>query len=276
MLPQLANTYNPSKTYPNSQWLASAKLDGVRCLYLPNKGLTSRSLKLRYVGFEIIEQACKLMCDTNNLSFLDGELYIRDEKFDVISGIVRSMNNIDRAAKARVEFHIFAFGSNSEPAMPADRMVALLAEMMIDCANIIWVYQKLIPNTPTAVQAESELVKSSGRSNEGIMLRNPSSVYAGVRSNNLLKVKNFVKSTFVIVGFTKGTGKYANSLGNLLIRGMPDQVVVNSKVGTGFSDLQRSNIWTNQSNYLGKDIEVIYLGVTPGGSLRHPVFSQFV
>jgi len=108
------------------------------------------------------------------------------------------------------------------------------------------------------------------------MLRNPWSVYAGVRSNDLLKVKNFVKDIFVIVGFTKGTGKYSQSLGNLLIRGMVDGKIVNARVGTGFTDLMRSQFWMDQTKYLGKNISVIYLGVTPNGSLRHPVFSDLV
>lgn len=109
------------------------------------------------------------------------------------------------------------------------------------------------------------------------MLRNPSSVYAGGRSNNLLKVKNFVRSNFTIVGFSRGTGQFANSLGNLLIRGMVDEMVVMGKVGTGFSISERSDIWANQSSYLGRDIEVIYLGITPARrSLRHPIFSRFV
>ena len=277
MLPQLANIYNPNKVYGHSQWLASPKLDGIRCLYYaPDKGLTSRSQKLRYVGFEEIEQICELLRVNNNLSFMDGELYIPGEKFDIISGIVRKSRNYDINQKARVEFRIFAVGSIDAPQMPAGLMLDLIRALP-ETGRVNYLPYSVIPNTPTAIQTVAELVKSSGQSDEGIMLRNPSSVYAGGRSNNLLKVKNFVKSTFVIVSFTKGTGKYANSLGNLLVRGMVDGVVVMGKVGTGFSDAERSDIWTNQSNYLGKDIEVIYLGITPAQkSLRHPVFSRFV
>lgn len=277
MLPQLANSYNPTKIYPVSQWLSSPKLDGVRCLYYSSdKGLTSRSQKLRYVGFEEIEINCQMLCADNNLSFLDGELYIPGEKFDVISGIVRKAKKYDIKAKARVEFRVFALGSIDAPLMPAGLMYDLMRSALPDTGRVSYLPHSYIRNTPAAIQAEAELVRSSDRSDEGIMLRNPESVYAGVRSNDLLKVKNFVKSTFVIVGFTKGTGKYSKSLGNLLIRGMVDGKIVNAKVGTGFSDQERSNIWTNQVSYLGENVEVIYLGATPSGSLRHPIFSQLV
>ena len=277
MLPQLANTYVPTKIYPVKQWLASPKLDGIRCLYYsPEKGLTSRSQKLRYVGFEEIETNCQMICTDNKLSFLDGELYIPGEKFDVISGIVRARKKYDINAKARVEFHIFAVGSIDAPKMPAGLMYDLTKSAIPDTGRVSYLQNSIIPNTPSAVQAEAELVKNSGRSDEGIMLRNPWSVYAGVRSNDLLKVKNFVKDIFVIVGFTKGTGKYSQSLGNLLIRGMVDGKIVNARVGTGFTDLMRSQFWMDQTKYLGKNISVIYLGVTSNGSLRHPVFSDLV
>ncbi|MCC3459793.1 MAG: hypothetical protein EAZ73_09090 [Oscillatoriales cyanobacterium] len=278
MFPQLANTYSPSKNYPNSEWLASPKLDGVRCLYSPDRGLISRSQKTRYVGFDAIEEICLLTCRNNNLAFLDGELYIPGEKFDVISGIVRDSKKFDVNQKLRVEYRIFAAGSIAHPTASASTMLDLIKSALPETGRVTYVPHSITPNTPRAIQTVAELVKNSGLSDEGIMLRNPSSVYTdtGVRSNDLLKVKNFVKDSFVIVGFTKGTGKYAQSLGALLIRGLIGDRVVSAKVGTGLTDLQRSNVWTNQSNYLDKDIEVIYLGVTAAGSLRHPVFSRFI
>ena len=277
MLPQLANVYNPTRVYPNPVWLASPKLDGIRCLYYADKGLTSRSQKQRYIGFGEIEQICDSLRISNNLSFLDGELYIPREKFDIISGIVRDSKDYDVAAKARVEFRVFALGSIANPNMNAGAMLDLMEATLPTSGRVIHLDHSIIGNTPIAIQAETESVKVNGRSDERIMLRNPSSVYAGGRSNNLLKVKNFVKSNFVIVGFNKGTSKFANSLGNLLVRGMVDGMVINGKVGTGFNDEERLDIWANQSSYLGRDIEVIYLGITPARrSLRHPIFSRFV
>jgi DNA ligase-1 len=279
MLPQLANTYVPSKKYPVSNWLASPKLDGVRALYQPDEGLTSRSQKTRYVGFGSIESICETICQCSFLSFLDGELWIPDEKFDVISGIVRAgkrSNILLRDAKARVEFRIFAIGSIVSPEIKAGKMLDLMASTIPSTGRVSYLQSSIVPNTPSAIYAETELVKKTGRSDEGIMLRNPSSIYAGVRSNDLLKVKNFVKSEFVIVGFTKGTGKYSKSLGNLLVRGMVDGKIVNAKVGTGFNDQERSNIWINQSSYLGQNIQIVYLGVTVAGKLRFPVFSHFI
>ena len=108
------------------------------------------------------------------------------------------------------------------------------------------------------------------------MLRNPNSVYFQGRSIALLKVKNFVKDRLPVTGFTKGSGKYSASLGNLLVGGTLNERIINARVGTGFTDAERSTIWANQANYMGRIVEVIHLGITATGALRHPVFSAFV
>lgn len=275
MLPQLAKTYSPTRTYPNSQWLASPKLDGLRCMYFPERGLISRSGKTKYVGLEAIEQICLPICQQQNLTFLDGELYIPGEKFDVISGIVRKSRAFDITQKNRVELHVFACGSATGN-VPATSMVDLLNQILPASGRVISLEQSIIENTALAVQTKAETVKAEGRSDEGIMLRNPNSIYSETRSDDLVKVKNFVKTTFVITGFTKGRGRHANSLGSVLARALIDGSAVNTKVGSGFNDLERSSIWANQSNYLGLNIEVINLGVTRSGNVRHPIFSQFL
>jgi ATP-dependent DNA ligase len=120
MLLQLANTYSPTKNYGVSQWLSSPKLDGVRCLYEnQTNGLRSRSEKTRYSGLTEIEQIGESIRSANNLAFLDGELYIAGEPFDVISGIVRTTKASQAPNKLRVEFKIFAIGFNQYPNMLA-------------------------------------------------------------------------------------------------------------------------------------------------------------
>jgi len=81
---------------------------------------------------------------------------------------------------------------------------------------------------------------------------------------------------FTITAFHRGTGKYKDSLGKLTVAGLVDGVTITAKVGTGFSDAERSNIWANQSTFLGQQVEVVYLGTTVTKSLRHPVFSNFI
>jgi len=277
MLLQLANTYSPTKNYGVSQWLSSPKLDGVRCLYEnPNSGLRSRSGKTRYSGLTEIEQICETIRTTNNLSFLDGELYIPGEPFDKISSIVRTTKASQAQNKLRVEFRIFAIGFTQYPNILAADEYNLIQQIFPAMGRVSYVPQRLIDNDPLVIQAEADSIKASGQSAEGIMLRNPNSVYFQGRSIALLKVKNFVKDRLPVTGFTKGSGKYSASLGNILVGGSLNSLLVHARVGTGFTDAERSNIWANQANYMGRIVEVIHLGITATGALRHPVFSAFV
>ncbi|MEG4970995.1 hypothetical protein QUB11_30835 [Microcoleus sp. B6-A1] len=279
MLLQLANTYSPTKNYGVAEWLSSPKLDGVRCLYEnPTSGLRSRSGKTRYSGLTEIEQSCESIRVANNLSFIDGELYIPGEPFDRISGIVRSTKTTATVVegKQRVEFRIFAIGFTQYPNILAADEYSQVQQIFPGMGKVSYVPQKLIENKPLVIQAEADFVKSSGQSAEGIMLRNPNSVYFQGRSIALLKVKNFVKDRLPVTGFTKGSGKYSASLGNLLVGGNLNERIVKARVGTGFTDAERSTIWANQANYMGRIVEVIHLGITATGALRHPVFSAFV
>lgn len=277
MLLQLANTYSPSKNYGVAEWLISPKLDGVRCLYEnPTNGLRSRSGLTRYSGLTEIEQICESIRLANNLSFLDGELYIPGEPFDRISGVVRSRKATQATNKLRVEFRIFAIGFTQYPNILAADEYSQVQQIFPAMGKVSYVPQKLIENKPLVIQAEADFVKSSGQSAEGIMLRNPNSVYFQGRSIALLKVKNFVKDRLPVTGFTKGSGKYSASLGNLLVGGNLNERIVKARVGTGFTDAERSTIWANQANYMGRIVEVIHLGITATGALRHPVFSAFV
>ncbi|MEG4518886.1 ATP-dependent DNA ligase [Microcoleus sp. AT9b-C5] len=277
MLLQLANTYSPTKNYGVAEWLISPKLDGVRCLYEnPTNGLRSRSGLTRYSGLTEIEQICESIRLANNLSFLDGELYIPGEPFDRISGVVRSRKATQATNKLRVEFRIFAIGFTQYPNILAADEYSQVQQIFPAMGKVSYVPQKLIENKPLVIQAEADFVKSSGQSAEGIMLRNPNSVYFQGRSIALLKVKNFVKDRLPVTGFTKGSGKYSASLGNLLVGGNLNERIVKARVGTGFTDAERSTIWANQANYMGRIVEVIHLGITATGALRHPVFSAFV
>ena len=270
--PQLAYNYSPVRDYKISGWYSSPKLDGVRCLYIPGQGLMSRTLKLKYVGLGHIES----LCYQGTSTILDGELYIPGESFDGISGIARDTKNINFDDKKRMQFHVFAQIIKDYTFVNTELMIESISESIPDNQSIIVpVPYTYVANNPAAIQVQNQLNATAGFP-EGTMLRHPLVAYREGRSHDLLKVKNFVKSNFVITGFVRGKGKYAKSLGNLIVAGLVGGVLITSNVGTGFTNVQRQELWDNQTQYLGEDVEIIYLGVTDGKKLRHPVFLNFV
>jgi len=102
---------------------------------------------------------------------------------------------------------------------------------------------------------------------EGIMIKPLNSMYKAKRSYDWQKLKPFMSDEFKIIGFEEGDGKYKGTLGKVLID--VDNVFV--KVGSGFSDAQRNDIWLNQQQYIGREIEVQYQErIAKTGSLRFP------
>ena len=83
---------------------------------------------------------------------------------------------------------------------------------------------------------------------EGIMINFLDSHYEFKRSNALLKVKKMNDLDLEIIGFEEGTNKNAGKLGAILVN-YRDNIV---KVGSGFSDELREEIWQNQDKWLGR------------------------
>jgi DNA ligase-1 len=110
---------------------------------------------------------------------------------------------------------------------------------------------------------------------EGIMINDYNAPYEFKRTNSLLKCKKMDTLDLEVIGFEEGSGRLAGTLGAVLVRYKNNNTV---KVGSGFSDSMRSEIWANQSDWLGAIIECQYFEETRnadgGESLRFPVFKS--
>lgn len=110
---------------------------------------------------------------------------------------------------------------------------------------------------------------------EGVMINICDAPYEFKRTNNLLKVKKMDTLDLEIVGVEAGEGRLANTLGAIHVRYKDGNIV---KVGSGFSDWMRDEIWHNQVYYIGKIVEIQYFEETKndkgGVSLRFPIFKE--
>lgn len=110
---------------------------------------------------------------------------------------------------------------------------------------------------------------------EGVMINICDAPYEFKRTNNLLKVKKMDTLDLEIVGVEEGEGRLANTLGAIHVRYKDGNIV---KVGSGFSDWMRDEIWNNQLYYIGKIVEIQYFEETKndkgGVSLRFPIFKE--
>ena len=105
------------------------------------------------------------------------------------------------------------------------------------------------------------------------LVANLDAPYKRKRHNGILKVKEFYTMDLPIIGYTEGTGRLAGTLGALILDFKGHEV----KVGSGFSNEQRSEFWHNKDNLIGVLCEVKYKEVsydksTGAESLQFPVF----
>jgi DNA ligase-1 len=99
---------------------------------------------------------------------------------------------------------------------------------------------------------------------EGLMLRQPQSLYEVGRSTTLLKVKAFLDAEARVVEHLPGEGKHKGRLGALVVE-MPGGK--RFSVGTGFSDAERAS-----PPPLGSLITYRYQELTDRGVPRFPSF----
>ena len=120
------------------------------------------------------------------------------------------------------------------------------------------------------------LNKEIARGQEGVMINICDAPYEFKRTWNLLKVKKMNTMDLQIIGFEEGTGRLAGTLGAILVRYKNGNTV---KVGSGFTDWSRTEIWNNRGKYMDSIVEIKYFEETTnqdgGESLRFPIFNDF-
>jgi DNA ligase-1 len=114
---------------------------------------------------------------------------------------------------------------------------------------------------------------------EGIMIKDPLAPYECKRSVAWLKQKPFIEVSLTVVGVEEGTGKNAGRLGALICEGEDDNRNIRVNVGSGLTDDNRIDIWSDVDSVIGNVVEVRADAVTQNQdgtfSLRFPRFKGF-
>ncbi len=114
---------------------------------------------------------------------------------------------------------------------------------------------------------------------EGIMLKNLDAPYECKRTVNWLKLKPFIEVSLAVVDVEEGTGRNVGKLGALVCEGVDDGKKIRVNVGSGFSDANRDDFWTERSVLPGQIVEVRADAITQNQdgsySLRFPRFLRF-
>ena len=242
----LAHPWDAAKVDPTGWWV-SEKLDGVRCFWDGRGGLWSR------LGKPFAKAPADFIARLPRGVPLDGELYLGRKMFnDTIRAIKGS------AGWDAVHYSVFDVPNMLEPVEARWAMAADVLRHSTQAAAV----RQIRCESPAHLGVMLRAVESLG--GEGLMLRQPGSLYEPKRSRTLLKVKSFFDVEATVLSTIPGKGKHEGRLGALHCR-LDSGVDVD--VGTGFTDAERE-----APPAVGARVTVRYQELTPAGVPRFPVF----
>jgi DNA ligase-1 len=115
---------------------------------------------------------------------------------------------------------------------------------------------------------------------EGVMIKDVDAPYECKRTHAWLKAKPFIEITLKVVAVEEGTGRNEGRLGAIIVEGEDDGYNYSLNCGSGFTDAQRDEYWTERSSLVGQLVEIRADARTKSQdsetySLRFPRFKTF-
>lgn len=248
----LAKTYSSDIDKP---MYMSLKFDGLRAVYTGHNLYTRNGHVI--LGMDhILAELKSLECNS-----FDGELLIPGLHFQESSGLIRS-----HKACPKAQYFIFDKPSSPEPFTYRYNQLALDLKGHTDGSLNLVKHVR----TASVEVIDRTYNKALDAGYEGLVLKDPYHEYQCKRSSDWLKLKAVQSIDLPIVDVFRGTGKYEDSLGGIIVRNTCNLI----RVGSGFTDVLRDEIWRYPAQVIGKTAEILYHEETPDGSLRHPRLSK--
>lgn len=278
--PQLAASEIPDiytqVTYPK---IIQPKLDGIACLAV-NGVAMSRTMK------PIPNKFIQAYFKEHNLHGFHGELMIAGDFNDVQSGVMRIEGEPD------FEYVIYDMWDHENNYQERLNYVKTFFLMLPNRLNRLGLIDSVIVNS--VEECSNWLEDYINLGYEGAMLRDPDSLYKQgrhtLKSQALMKLKKFFDDEAVIIGFEekmhnenekttdeRGYSKRshkqegmvpANTLGALVVKWKD----VEFKIGSGYNDKQRQELWDNRDNLIGKLVTFRYQELSKYSVPRFPTW----
>jgi DNA ligase-1 len=147
--------------------------------------------------------------------------------------------------------------------------------------NVTMVGQELVDLDSNAGQQKYKEINALAIEGgyEGIMIKDPQAPYECKRSYAWLKLKPFIEVSLEVQGVEEGTGRNEGRLGALICSGDDGGKFIQVNCGSGFTDNDRIDYWTNRNTLFGAVVEVRADAITQNQdgtySLRFPRFLRF-
>ena len=286
---QLAEKYfeKPNKVVGN--FTLTEKLDGFRlATIIHNDKIEFYSRQGQLVeGLVEVEEDMKMFCKVNKLhnAFFDGELVAvnceelsSDENYKVVTKTARS-----KGIKRGLKYNIFDTLSYEEFILQNCETEYYKRRQLLNelSKNNSLTHINILPvlyNGSDKDMIMEYLNKARENHKEGIMINLDNGMYEFKRTTNLLKVKVMQDADLKIVDVYEGTGKNKGKLGGIIIEFVYKDNTYRCECGSGFSDDERIDYWSNPEKILNKIATIQYFEISKndngGYGLRFPVWTH--
>ena len=212
-----------------SDFWASEKYDGVRGYWDGERLLTRGGQRIAAPAWFTAGWPASPM---------DGELWAGRGRFAAAVSTVRQQAPDDAAWRG---MRFMVFDLPSQGGVFTTRLTALRAEVAALAQP--WVVPVEQTRITGRAMLQERLLHIVGLGGEGVMLHRGDSLYAGQRSDDLLKVKPHDDAEARVIAHLPGKGKYAGRLGALLVEmpGTDGRPGRRFRLGSGLTDAQRDD-----------------------------------
>ena len=288
----LCSKYENCKDIINdeNEYEITIKIDGARCIAIKENGsvkLFSRQGK-QWLGLKNIENAIKNINDDNFV--IDGELtinnfmnYSSNEVYKQTTKIISSKNDNKQGITLNCFDYLTLDEWNNECITVQKIRRQQLLQLLKDVNNNDLFYLPTLyigNNSSQIMKIMNDLIIPNKY--EGLVIKLTNSIYEHKRTKNWIKLKIMNSYDLTIVDYFEGENKYKNKLGGFICEiTLPDGKFVHTKVGSGFSDQERIDLWENPQSFIGKNIEILGFELTINNktnfySIRFPIFKCFI
>jgi len=224
-------------------WIVQEKIDGTRSFFDGNKFVSPERETFKN------ERYIHILNELKNINaVLDGEIYFPN-------GCVSDASIEENWSKCRYAiFDILKFRGFDTIKEPLYGRLKLIEEIVKGLKNV-----ELI-NTFNGIEEGWKFVKDNNK--EGLILKNPNSIYEDKRSKNWIKVKNFEEIVEEIVGYEEGKQKGAFILES------------GGKMSALSEDFVKQYFKLKEKGKVFAEIEFLYR--TDSGKLFQPVLKRLI
>lgn len=246
----LAHKYEPKNCSNPVGWWISEKLDGVRAFW-NGKCFYSRLGNPFYAPKWFTKDLPKDF-------HLDGELFGGRKKFQQTIKVVKNAECDDWK---KIKYCVF-----DSPGLGKDPFEKRIKAVKDYFDTNKPQYAEYVDHykCTSKEQLENDLKKMIKLGGEGLMIRQPGSVYERCRSKTLLKLKKFYDAEAVVIGYDSGKGRFTGAVGSLRCR---MECGKEFSVGSGMTDKDH-----RKPPKIGSIITYKFQEYTNSGSPRFPTY----